>query len=86
MSPAMESHKVYDISGDNPRDQAISVMYQDYIEGKSLEGLSPEEASGVTAQLFARYLLDHPAELEAETKAMERAMQARKEKFPDMPL
>ena len=81
----MKMNVYLDISGDNPRDQAISVMYQDYMEGNSLEGLSAEEAAGVTAQLFARYLLDHPAELEAQIKEMERAERARKEKYPDKP-
>ena len=60
-------------------------MYQDYIEGKSLEGLSPEVAAGVTPQDFARYLFDHPAELQAQIKEMERAERARKEKHPDKP-
>ena len=82
----MKMNVYLDISGDNPRGQAISVMYQDYIEGKSLEGLSAEEAACAIAQLYARYVLDHPAELEAETKEMERAERARKEKYPDMPL
>jgi len=79
-----ESIKVYlDISGDTPRDQAISVLYQDYREGKGIEGLSPEEAACVIAQGFARFLFDHLAELEAEIKSMERAERERKEKYPD---
>jgi hypothetical protein len=75
-----------DISGDTPLDQAISVMYQDYLEAKNLEGLSKESAVCVIAQGFARYLLDHPTELELVTKEMEVAERARKEKYPDMPL
>jgi len=72
-----------------PRNQAISMMYQDYMETKNIQGLSPEEAACVIAQGFARYLLDHLAELEALTKerarGMEEAKRAWKERYPDAP-
>lgn len=87
---AEERIRVYpNISGETPRDQAISMLYQDYCEGKSIEGLLPEDAAGYMAQTFARCLLDHLVELEDLTKEMARGMEElerlRKEKFPDKP-
>jgi len=72
-----------------PRNQAISMMYQDYMETQNIEGLLPEDVVGYIGQTFARYLFDHLGELEALTKEMARGMEElerrRKEKFPDKP-
>ena len=76
----MNIHPYLDISEGDPWDQALSVMYQDYREGKNIEGLSAEEAACVIALGFARYVLNHPVELAARIKEMERAEQARMEK------
>ncbi len=89
VGPLQSSEINLNISEDTPRNQAISMLYQDYREGKSIEGLLPEDAAGYMAQTFARYLLDHLAELEALTRemasGMEKLERLRKEKFPDKP-
>jgi len=76
----------YAISGDTPRDQAIKNMYQKYLGARDIAELPVNVAVGFIALGSAKYLLDHPAELEAEINRMETSERARKEKYPDIPL
>ena len=86
--------RTYSIDGDTPRDQAFNMMYQKYLGARDIADLPKEVAVAYIALGFAKYLLNHPTELEAEIKERDRSERAWKEegepkwkaKYPDKPL
>jgi hypothetical protein len=70
MSKVLSGRVICHNSGDL-RQRAIMMMYEVYRQTCNITDLSVEDAAGYMACGFARYLIDHPQEVEAAIHEIE---------------